>query len=34
VGLESAVYSALLIGGPVYAAFLLGTGNATIACSR
>jgi K(+)-stimulated pyrophosphate-energized sodium pump len=31
VGLESAVYSALLIGGAVYAAFLLGTGNATIA---
>jgi K(+)-stimulated pyrophosphate-energized sodium pump len=30
-GLESAVYSALLIGGAVYAAFLLGTGNATIA---
>jgi K(+)-stimulated pyrophosphate-energized sodium pump len=31
VGLESAVYSALLIGGAVYVAFLLGTGNATIA---
>ena len=31
VGLESAVYSALLIGGAVYAAFLLGTGNATLA---
>src|ERR1700722_16520542 len=31
VGLESAVYSALLIGGAVYAAFLLGTGNPTIA---
>ncbi len=31
VGLESAVYSALLIGGAVYCAFLLGTGNATIA---
>src|ERR1019366_7981074 len=31
VGLESSVYSALLIGGAVYAAFLLGTGNATIA---
>src|ERR1700691_3546789 len=31
VGLESAVYSALLIGGAVYAAFLLCTGNATIA---
>jgi K(+)-stimulated pyrophosphate-energized sodium pump len=31
VGLESAVYSALLISGAVYAAFLLGTGNATIA---
>ena len=30
-GLESAVYSALLIGGAVYAAFLLGTGNATLA---
>src|SRR5712691_10744901 len=31
VGLESAVYSALLIGAAVYGAFLLGTGNATIA---
>jgi K(+)-stimulated pyrophosphate-energized sodium pump len=31
IGLESAVYSALLISGAVYAAFLLGTGNATIA---
>ncbi len=31
VGLESAVYSALLIGGAVYCAFLLGTGNPTIA---
>ncbi|HEU5421500.1 MAG TPA: sodium-translocating pyrophosphatase [Streptosporangiaceae bacterium] len=31
VGLESAVYSALLIGGAVYGAFLLGAGNATIA---
>ena len=31
VGLESAVYSALLIGGAVFGAFLLGTGNATIA---
>ncbi|HEY1934497.1 MAG TPA: sodium-translocating pyrophosphatase, partial [Acetobacteraceae bacterium] len=31
VGLESAVYSALLIGGGVYVAFLLGSGNATIA---
>src|ERR1039457_905166 len=31
VGLESAVYSALLIGGAVYVAFLLGTGNETIA---
>jgi K(+)-stimulated pyrophosphate-energized sodium pump len=31
VGLESAVYSALLIGGAVYVAFLLGSGNATIA---
>jgi K(+)-stimulated pyrophosphate-energized sodium pump len=30
-GMESAVYSALLIGGAVYGAFLLGTGNATIA---
>src|SRR6266536_214342 len=30
-GLESAVYSALLIGGAVYGAFLLGTGNATLA---
>ncbi|MGE5135655.1 MAG: sodium-translocating pyrophosphatase [Gemmatimonadota bacterium] len=30
-GLESAVYSALLIGGAVYLAFLLGTGNATLA---
>jgi len=31
VGLESAVYSALLIGAAVYGAFLLGTGNATVA---
>jgi len=31
IGMESAVYSALLIGGAVYCAFLLGTGNATIA---
>ncbi len=31
VGLESAVYSALLIGGAVYCAFLLGTGNPTVA---
>ncbi|GLW08935.1 K(+)-insensitive pyrophosphate-energized proton pump [Microtetraspora sp. NBRC 13810] len=31
VGLESAVYSALLIGGAVYGAFLLGFGNVTIA---
>jgi K(+)-stimulated pyrophosphate-energized sodium pump len=31
IGLESAVYSALLIGGAVYCAFLLGTGNATVA---
>jgi K(+)-stimulated pyrophosphate-energized sodium pump len=31
VGLESAVYSALLIGGAVYCAFLLGTGSATLA---
>src|SRR5499427_5645569 len=30
-GLESGVYSALLIGGAVYGAFLLGTGNATLA---
>jgi K(+)-stimulated pyrophosphate-energized sodium pump len=30
-GMESAVYSALLLGGAVYGAFLLGTGNATIA---
>ncbi len=30
-GMESAVYSALLIGGAVYCAFLLGTGNATLA---
>jgi K(+)-stimulated pyrophosphate-energized sodium pump len=30
-GLESGVYSALLIGGAVFGAFLLGTGNATIA---
>jgi K(+)-stimulated pyrophosphate-energized sodium pump len=31
VGLESAVYSVLLIGAAVYGAFLLGGGNATIA---
>ena len=31
VGLESAVYSALLIGGAVYAAFLLGAGVALLA---
>ncbi len=31
VGLESAVYSALLIGAAVYGAFLLGAGNPTIA---
>ena len=31
VGLESAVYSVLLIGAAVYGAFLLGTGNATVA---
>jgi K(+)-stimulated pyrophosphate-energized sodium pump len=31
VGLESAVYSALLIAAAVYGAFLLGTGNATLA---
>src|SRR5207302_2991341 len=31
VGLESAVYSALLIAGAVYGAFLLGTGTAPIA---
>jgi len=30
-GLESSVYSALLIGGAVYGGFLLGTGNATLA---
>ena len=30
-GMESGVYSALLIGGAVFGAFLLGTGNATIA---
>src|SRR5215471_10474652 len=30
-GLESGVYSALLIGGAVYGAFMLGTGNATLA---
>ncbi len=29
-GLESSVYSALLIGGAVFGGFLLGTGNATI----
>jgi K(+)-stimulated pyrophosphate-energized sodium pump len=31
IGLESAVYSALLIGGAVYGAFLLGTGSPTVA---
>ncbi|HEY2551637.1 MAG TPA: sodium-translocating pyrophosphatase [Streptosporangiaceae bacterium] len=31
VGLESSVYSVLLIGAAVYGAFLLGTGNATVA---
>jgi K(+)-stimulated pyrophosphate-energized sodium pump len=31
IGLESAVYSALLIGAAVYGAFLLGTGSATVA---
>ena len=31
VGLESAVYSALLIGGAVYAAFLLGGGSTVLA---
>jgi K(+)-stimulated pyrophosphate-energized sodium pump len=31
IGLESAVYSALLIAAAVFGAFLLGTGNATIA---
>ncbi|HEY3686610.1 MAG TPA: sodium-translocating pyrophosphatase [Streptosporangiaceae bacterium] len=31
VGLESAVYSALLIGAAVYVAFLLGLGNVTLA---
>jgi K(+)-stimulated pyrophosphate-energized sodium pump len=30
-GMESAVYSALLIGAAVYGAFLLGTGNTTLA---
>jgi K(+)-stimulated pyrophosphate-energized sodium pump len=30
-GMESAVYAALLIGGAVYGAFLLGVGNATLA---
>jgi len=30
-GMESAVYSALLIGGAVFGAYLLGTWNATIA---
>ncbi|HEY2577885.1 MAG TPA: sodium-translocating pyrophosphatase [Streptosporangiaceae bacterium] len=30
-GMESSVYSALLIGGAVFGAFLLGTGNATVA---
>jgi K(+)-stimulated pyrophosphate-energized sodium pump len=30
-GMESAVYSALLIGAAVYGSFLLGTGNATLA---
>jgi K(+)-stimulated pyrophosphate-energized sodium pump len=30
-GMESAVYSALLVGGAVYLAFLLGTGSATLA---
>jgi len=31
IGLESAVYAALLIAGAVFGGFLLGTGNATIA---
>ena len=31
IGMESAVYAALLIGGAVFGGFLLGTGNATIA---
>ncbi|GAA3214354.1 sodium-translocating pyrophosphatase [Actinocorallia longicatena] len=31
VGLESAVYSTLLIGGAIYGAFLLGFGNTTVA---
>ncbi|MEV0381820.1 sodium-translocating pyrophosphatase [Nonomuraea sp. NPDC050643] len=31
VGLESAVYSALIIGGAVYGAFLLGFGNVVVA---
>src|SRR5207245_7898397 len=30
-GMESAVYSALLIGGAVFGAYLLATGNATVA---
>ncbi len=33
IGLESAVYSALIIGAAVDDAFLLGTGNATMPCS-
>ena len=31
LGLESAVYSALLIAGAIYGAFLLGSGNTTVA---
>src|SRR3989440_8026354 len=31
IGMESAVYSALLIGGAVFGSYLLATGNATIA---
>jgi K(+)-stimulated pyrophosphate-energized sodium pump len=31
IGMESAVYSALLIGGAVFGAYLLATGNATVA---
>src|SRR6201993_1848206 len=31
IGMESSVYSALLIGGAVFGAYLLATGNATIA---
>ena len=34
IGLESAVYSALLIAAAVFGGFLLGTGNPTSRCSR